>query len=64
MEKIEYRPVMAEGLKGMFHGWGESVVYGLGDELKTFTVALVERADGRIDRVLPEKVTFTDRLHG
>lgn len=61
MEKIEYRPVIAEGTKGTFHGWGESVVYGLGDELKTFTVALVERENGQMERILPEKVRFTDK---
>lgn len=67
MERADFRPCTVTTwdkttYEGMFHGWGVATTYDNTDII-TYTVGLVERKDGKIDKVLPDKVQFTDGMH-
>lgn len=67
MEKIEYRPVKfedwGEEKTGTFHGWGIACTVSETDII-TYHVALIELKGGKMVKVMPEKVMFTDGLNG
>lgn len=51
----EYRPCMVGEEKALFHRWGYAAPGEVG-----MTVAIVEREDGSIHRVLPNAIKFLD----
>ena len=49
-----------EAFSGIFHQWGNSILETWKDSDYTFTVAIVERENGKVELILPENICFTD----
>ena len=71
LQEIEYRPCYVNGRKAVFHRWVNTANPALprgmsaGDDKARFfqhrsTTALVEYADGTVDRVWPQDIRFAD----
>ena len=70
-QESEYRPCYANGRKALFHRWVNTANHTLPKGAETnsekarffqhrSTTALVEYADGTVDRVWPQDVRFVD----